>query len=217
MLLSIPQASASRAVKAQASRPLWMPGADVPAHLDGSMVGDFGFDPLNLGVDKNAMKWYREAELQNGRWAMAAVAGILAQEIAVPDVNFFEAPLSLDLPCDVRTLLGVQILLMNWVEVRRWMDLRNPGSVNKDPIFGASLPDHEPGYPGGIFAPVVPGNLDDLKLKEIKNARLAMVALVGFFAQYHVWGVGPLACLGKHLADPNVNVYTNGVSLPFLN
>ena len=40
---------------------------------------DFGFDPLFLGVDKDALTWYREAELQNGRWAMAAVAGILGK------------------------------------------------------------------------------------------------------------------------------------------
>ncbi len=34
-------------------------------------------DPLNLGVNKEALNWYRNAELQNGRWAMLGVAGIL--------------------------------------------------------------------------------------------------------------------------------------------
>ena len=28
-----------------------------PAHLDGSLPGDFGFDPLNLGVNKEALDW----------------------------------------------------------------------------------------------------------------------------------------------------------------
>ena len=27
-----------------------------------------GFDPLRLGTDADALKWFREAELQNGRW-----------------------------------------------------------------------------------------------------------------------------------------------------
>ena len=34
-------------------------------------------DPLNLGVNKEALNWYRNAELQNGRWAMLGVAGII--------------------------------------------------------------------------------------------------------------------------------------------
>lgn len=40
-----------------------------------------GFDPLRLGVDSDRMKWFREGELTNGRWAMAAVVGILFTEL----------------------------------------------------------------------------------------------------------------------------------------
>ena len=64
-----------------AARPLWQPGSAPPKHLDGSLPGDFGFDPLNLGSNKAALEWYRNAELQNGRWAMAGVAGILIPNI----------------------------------------------------------------------------------------------------------------------------------------
>eukprot|EP00244_Chara_vulgaris_P014665 TRINITY_DN92_c0_g1_i6.p1 TRINITY_DN92_c0_g1~~TRINITY_DN92_c0_g1_i6.p1 ORF type:complete len:304 (-),score=63.47 TRINITY_DN92_c0_g1_i6:130-1041(-) len=32
-----------------ADRPLWFPGAKAPQWLDGSMIGDYGFDPLGLG------------------------------------------------------------------------------------------------------------------------------------------------------------------------
>ncbi|EFJ13207.1 light-harvesting complex [Selaginella moellendorffii] len=32
-----------------ANRPLWFPGAKCPDYLDGSLVGDYGFDPLGLG------------------------------------------------------------------------------------------------------------------------------------------------------------------------
>ena len=38
-----------------------------------SLPGDFGFDPLGLGKDPAAIKWYREAELIHGRLAMLAV------------------------------------------------------------------------------------------------------------------------------------------------
>ena len=40
------------------------------------LAGDFGFDPLGLGKDPAFLKWYREAELIHGRWAMATVLGI---------------------------------------------------------------------------------------------------------------------------------------------
>jgi len=31
-------------------RPLWFPGSSPPEWLDGSLPGDFGFDPLGLGT-----------------------------------------------------------------------------------------------------------------------------------------------------------------------
>ena len=52
-----------------------------PAHLDGTLPGDFGFDPLGLGADPQRLKYYQEAELMNARWAMMAVAGITATEV----------------------------------------------------------------------------------------------------------------------------------------
>jgi len=39
--------------------------------LDGSMVGDVGFDPLGISNTVNDMKWLRAAELKNGRVAQA--------------------------------------------------------------------------------------------------------------------------------------------------
>ncbi|PWZ11952.1 Chlorophyll a-b binding protein CP24 10B, chloroplastic [Zea mays] len=70
------------AVAAAAAKKLWIPAfkSDAefinPPWLDGSLPGDFGFDPLGLGKDPAFLKWYREAELIHGRWAMAAVLGI---------------------------------------------------------------------------------------------------------------------------------------------
>jgi light-harvesting complex I chlorophyll a/b binding protein 2/light-harvesting complex I chlorophyll a/b binding protein 4 len=72
------------------------------------------------------------------------------------------------------------------VLVCRLQDIRKPGSVNQDPIFtNNKLPDGEVGYPGGIFDPLgySKGDMATLKLKEIKNGRLAMLGFVGFCAQ----------------------------------
>lgn len=189
-------------------RAMWLPGGDAPAHLDGSAVGDFGFDPLNLGADPAALAWYKEAELQHARWAMVGVAGILGQEIVKPDVFFYEAAAKTELPFPILGVVAFQFLTMHWVEVRRWRDVVKPGSANQDPIFDYSLPEHEVGYPGGVFDPFgwsKGKDVDTLKLKEIKNGRLAMLAYLGFIVQAQVLGKGPIACLSEHLASPWAN------------
>jgi hypothetical protein len=45
------------------------------------LVGDFGFDPLNLGADPKNLAWYVQAELVHARFAMLGAAGILLPEI----------------------------------------------------------------------------------------------------------------------------------------
>ena len=58
------------------------PGAKVPEYLEkADLPGTYGFDPLGLGTNPTNLAWYHEAEKTNGRWAMAACAGILFVEL----------------------------------------------------------------------------------------------------------------------------------------
>lgn len=71
-------------------------------------------------------------------------------------------------------------------------------------------------YPGGAFDPLnfAKGDINTLKLKEIKNGRLAMMACLGFVAQvwigWHCVMGGGLSCLalpcaacGGHMGGPH--------------
>eukprot|EP00775_Hariotina_reticulata_P004546 gene4546-4798_t len=204
-------------------RPSWFPGTPFPAHLNGSLPGDHGFDPLRLGVDPAKLKWYQQAELQNGRWAMLGAAGILVPDLfhsaglggPAAQVPWFEAG-KFEYFAPPSTLFAVMMFLFAFVEFRRLQDIRKPGSVNQDPFFSNNkLPDGEVGYPGGIFDPLgySKGDIETLKLKEIKNARLAMLGFAGFVAQAYTTGKTPLQNLADHLADPwGTTVWSNDLS-----
>lgn len=54
------------------------------------------------------------------------------------------------------------------------------------------------------FAPFDPAGLksEQMKVRELKNGRLAMLAFLGFCSQAAVTGDGPIECFKKHLDDP---------------
>jgi light-harvesting complex I chlorophyll a/b binding protein 1 len=108
-------------------------------------------------------------------------------------------------PLSISTLLAIQAVLFAAAEGAR--------AQESDP--------EKRKYPGGSFDPLGWGKsgagLEELKLKELKNGRLAMVAFLGFLGQYGATGKTPLAALSEHLANPwAANVATNGVSIPGL-
>jgi light-harvesting complex I chlorophyll a/b binding protein 5 len=227
-------AKASRSsvkVFAAAARPLWLPGAKVPAHLNGSLAGDFGFDPLNLGKDPEALRWYQQAELVHCRTAMTAAAGIIIPSVLtkagvlnVPEWWEAGKVSTEQTGIPLGPLFAVQMFLCGFVEGKRWMDFRKPGSQAEPGSFlgfEASFKGSENGYPGGPFDPMGMCNESaektaDLKLKELKNGRLAMLACAGFAAQHAATGKGPIDNLVDHINSPfNTTFMDNGVSVPF--
>ncbi|KAH9287820.1 hypothetical protein KI387_031937 [Taxus chinensis] len=164
------------------SRQTWLPGLEPPPYLDGSLVGDYGFDPFDLGKDPKILRWYVQAELIHARFAMAGVAGILFTDLlhlaGLKNIPlWYEVGASKFEFASTETLSIVQIILMGFVESKRCMDFLDLGSQAMMGTFlglELALEGLENGYPGGpLFIPMCLAQdgrkSQPLKLKEIKK------------------------------------------------
>lgn len=60
-----PKKKAASRGSASSDRPLWFPGAKAPEWLDGSLVGDYGFDPFGLGKPAEYLQYDLDSLDQN--------------------------------------------------------------------------------------------------------------------------------------------------------
>mmetsp|Transcript_19702 Transcript_19702/g.19802 ORF Transcript_19702/g.19802 Transcript_19702/m.19802 type:complete len:222 (-) Transcript_19702:48-713(-) len=180
------QASASRGQMTM-SMSKAIPFLEKPKNLDGSLAGDVGFDPLGFS-DYYDVKFLREAELKHGRICMLAALGWVFPEfyhIPSPDGVFSETnPLAAvsKIPTFglIQIVLGIAVLeAISWNKI--YMTPERPaGDFGFDPLGLGK---------GSARA--------RMELAEVKNGRLAMIAVGGFIHQALLTGKGVIAQLNS--------------------
>jgi len=199
-----------------------LPFTKAPATLDGSMLGDVGFDPLGFSTTpvgpwfaglegRNGsignLNWYREAELIHGRIAQVAVLGFLGPGLfgTLPGNSWTGADAysnqnPLEAFSQVPGLAILQIFLfMTFLEFKRIGYIQEQGA-NYQPG------DLRIGQGDGRWNPLkltyTPEEYEEKRLQELKHCRLGMVGIFGLWAQAQASGVGVIEQLSGALVAP---------------
>jgi len=200
-----------------------IPGEQAPAILDGSLIGDVGFDPcflstradsmanyfngiFNGAVALDGLSWYREAELMHGRICMVAVLGFIAPGFGTlsgnewTGVNAYSSTNPLEAISTAPGAAFFQIFaFMSLLEFRRISIITKEGSSYK---AGGSQMWGQGGWnPLGLN--YTPAEYAEKQLQEVKHARLAMIGLLGLIFQANASGVSVVDQLSAAIVAPD--------------
>jgi len=163
----------SRSAPSMMAKSKALPFLEAPAHCDGTLAGDEGFDPLNFGGLYN-MKYLREAEIKHGRVCMLATFGFVMVDLGLiapgaPAVSSLAAH-------DVTVKSGHMLFLLFVVAI--WESL----SYNAIAEMMSGETDRAPGDYGIPYRFCREGDTatqEKYQLQEITHGRAAMLGFSG--------------------------------------
>ncbi|KAJ8610162.1 hypothetical protein CTAYLR_008734 [Chrysophaeum taylorii] len=183
--------------------------------LDGSYVGDKGFDPLGFSKyapgawwfgeeGDGSLKIFREAELIHGRIAQLACLGWIFPELyhfpgnAQTGVDAYAAVNPYEAVDRIPSLAWIQILaFMASLEIFRLNRLKNPDYIPGDLGLGQGEGRWNP-----FGFEYTEEEYYEKQLQELEHCRLAMLGIVGLAAKSSGTDIGVLAQLGESFSKP---------------
>jgi len=152
------------------------------------------FDPLGLGADEASLYRRRCVEIKHGRVCMMAFLGMTIgpNELVQPSHALLSPSLDLhfdDIPGGIAAINAVPVA--GWLQIVAVVGLHEL-TVNKQDY--TKVPGEIPTFLG--FKPEDPAVFKEKQLKELKNGRLAMIAVLGELMAQQVSGMGTYEQLG---------------------
>jgi light-harvesting complex I chlorophyll a/b binding protein 1 len=152
------------------------------------------WDPLGLGADEASLYRRRVVEIKHGRVCMVAFLGMTVgpNELITPTHQLLSPSLDLhfdEIPGGIAAISAVPAA--GWFQIIALVGIHELTVAKQD---YTKVPGEIPTFLG--FKPEDPAVFADKQLKELKNGRLAMIAVLGELMAQQVSGMGTYEQLG---------------------
>jgi light-harvesting complex I chlorophyll a/b binding protein 1 len=164
---------------------------DNPTGLIGDLAPVGFFDPVGLSKDKDAatLKQWRDAEIKHGRVCMLASVGLLTQELLInplgidgPSIRHFDL-VDVKFPEFGEFFIVICAWIEGWTITNKWESKKESQAAGRQARLREDVDAGDYGWDPLGWYPEDPIEQDTIRIKELQNGRVAMLAVAGIVAQ----------------------------------